>query len=164
MAIHFLLIVFTRYFLFLIQTLIQWTFFIFNLLATGLSLCNLRPWPGIKPDPPALAAWSSLNHWITREVPSMNILIQKSFWDSLPVFKFSTHSWLRVVPPLISLQSNRALIPSPSGQSKPVPVQFEYAFVSLGHLFELQVLTQYVWAGPETQHTFSHGLPLRSML
>lgn len=161
MAIHFL-IVFTRYFLFLIQTLLQWIFFIFNLLATGLSLCNLRPWPGIKPGPPALAAWSSLNHCITREIPSMNILIQKSFWDTLPVLKFSAHSWMRVVPPLISLQSNRALSPSPSGQSEPVPVQFEYAFASPGHLFELQVLIQYAWAGPETQPCFSHGLPLRS--
>ena len=33
--------------------------------------CGIRdlvPWPGIKPGPPALGAWS-LNHWTTKEVP-----------------------------------------------------------------------------------------------
>ena len=29
---------------------------------------DLVPWPGIKPRPPALGAWS-LSHWTTREVP-----------------------------------------------------------------------------------------------
>lgn len=42
------------------------------------------------------------------------------------MLKFSAHSWMRVVPPLISLQSNRGKnYPLPSGQSEPVPVQFE---------------------------------------
>ena len=31
---------------------------------------DLVPWPGIKPGPPALQAWS-LSHWTTREVPKM---------------------------------------------------------------------------------------------
>ena len=30
---------------------------------------DLGPWPGIKPRPPALGAWS-LRHWTTRDVPS----------------------------------------------------------------------------------------------
>ena len=42
-------------------------FFIF-----GHSTCwILIPWPGIRPTPPALEA-QSLNHWATREFPSMN--------------------------------------------------------------------------------------------
>ena len=37
----------------------------------GTLSCNmwdLAPWPGIKPRPPVLEAWS-LSHWTTREVP-----------------------------------------------------------------------------------------------
>ena len=30
-------------------------------------MCDLVPWPGIEPGPPALGAWS-LSHWTTREV------------------------------------------------------------------------------------------------
>ena len=47
------------------------SFFFFwpHLTACGI----LVPWPGIKPRPPALGAWSlnhwSLNHWTAREVP-----------------------------------------------------------------------------------------------
>ena len=35
---------------------------------------DLVPWPGIKPRPPALGA-RSLNHWTTREVPKLWILL-----------------------------------------------------------------------------------------
>ena len=31
---------------------------------------DLVPWPGIKPEPPALGVWS-LSHWTTREVPGL---------------------------------------------------------------------------------------------
>ena len=34
----------------------------------------LVPWPGIKPVPPAMEA-QSLNHWTTREVPNLSVLI-----------------------------------------------------------------------------------------
>ena len=34
---------------------------------------DLVPWPGIKPGPPALGAWS-LSHWTTREVPAFFLL------------------------------------------------------------------------------------------
>ena len=33
------------------------------------SMWDLVPWPGIRPRPPALAAWSLISHWTTREVP-----------------------------------------------------------------------------------------------
>ena len=35
---------------------------------------DLVHWPGIEPEPPALEAWS-LNHWITREVPVINVCV-----------------------------------------------------------------------------------------
>ena len=45
---------------------------------------DLVPWPGIKPWPPALGAWS-LSHWTTREVPNIRFLTRqefKLFWSS----------------------------------------------------------------------------------
>lgn len=87
----------------------------------------------------------------------MNILIQKSFWDTLPMLKFSAHSWMRVVH-LWFLSRATGAYPPQVGS----PNQYRSnlnAFVSPGHLFELQVLIQYAWAGPETQPCFSHGLP-----
>ena len=40
------------------------------------SMWDLIPQPGIKPRPPALAAWS-LSHWTTAEVPAYILLIVK---------------------------------------------------------------------------------------
>ena len=43
------------------------------LLIFGCTACRiLVPRPGIKPTPPALKAWS-LDHWTTREVPTLDI-------------------------------------------------------------------------------------------
>ena len=41
------------------------------LAAPGLSfgMQDVVPWPGIKPRPPALGAWSLNHHWTAREVP-----------------------------------------------------------------------------------------------
>ena len=36
--------------------------------ALSCGVWDIVPWPGIKPGPPALGAWS-LSHWTTREVP-----------------------------------------------------------------------------------------------
>ena len=44
----------------------------------------LVPWPGIKPGPPALVAWS-LSHWTTREVP-IYLFIVGSLWLSFTSF------------------------------------------------------------------------------
>ena len=38
-------------------------------LSLNCSMWDLVPWPGIKHRPPALAAWSLISHWTTREVP-----------------------------------------------------------------------------------------------
>ena len=45
-----------------------YSLFIFNFLAIWHGLWDLVPWPGIKPMPPVLGAWS-LSHWTIREVP-----------------------------------------------------------------------------------------------
>ena len=44
------------------------TFFFLAAPGLSFSMQDLVPWPGIKPRPPALGAWS-LNNWTTREVP-----------------------------------------------------------------------------------------------
>ena len=47
--------------------------FLFYILYFGLAACGiLVPGPGIKPAPPAVEM-QSLNHWTTREVPSMDV-------------------------------------------------------------------------------------------
>ena len=45
---------------------------IFNsgMLTLWYGMWDLVPWPGVKPQPPALGAWS-LSHWTTREVPHL---------------------------------------------------------------------------------------------
>ena len=66
------------------------TFYLFLFIyLAALGLCcgmwDLIPQPGIEPRPPALAVWS-LSHWISREVPSIYILLlrprseAKSLW------------------------------------------------------------------------------------
>ena len=46
--------------------------FFFHFLVIPRGLWVLVPWPGIKPVRPALAA-QSLNHWTTREVPTLPV-------------------------------------------------------------------------------------------
>ena len=43
-------------------------------LATPLGCRILVPWPGTEPVPPAVEAWS-LNHWTTREVPILYVVL-----------------------------------------------------------------------------------------
>ena len=43
-------------------------FLVGDMLGLSCNMQDLVPWPGIKPRPPALGAWS-LNHWAPREVP-----------------------------------------------------------------------------------------------
>ena len=42
--------------------------YLFGCVSLGYSMWDLVPWPGIKPGPPALEAWT-LSFWTTREVP-----------------------------------------------------------------------------------------------
>ena len=53
------------------------------------SIEDLVPWPGIEPRPSALGAWS-LSHWITREVPSLNLFC---IYTYLYYFLDSTFKW-----------------------------------------------------------------------
>ena len=39
----------------------------------SFDMWDLVPWPGVKPWPPALAAWS-LGHWTTSKVPYVSVL------------------------------------------------------------------------------------------
>ena len=39
----------------------------------GWSMWDLVPWPGTKPEPPALGV-GSLNYWLTREIPILSLL------------------------------------------------------------------------------------------
>ena len=41
------------------------------------SMCNLIPWPGIKPRTTALGAWN-LSHWTTREAPKCHFCTYKN--------------------------------------------------------------------------------------
>ena len=47
--------------------------YLFGCVSLGCSMWDLVPWPGIKPGPPALEAWT-LGFWTTREVPKGRIL------------------------------------------------------------------------------------------
>ena len=49
-------------------------FWIFGIKARGI----LAPRPGIKPAPPALGRWR-LNHWTTREVATVALLLSPGF-------------------------------------------------------------------------------------
>ena len=51
--------------------------FSWGMQALCCGLQDLVPWPGIKPGPPALGAWS-LNHWPTREVPRVCLVLLES--------------------------------------------------------------------------------------
>ena len=55
-----------------------------NRLAVPRGMWGLVPWPGIRPPPPARAAWS-LSHWATREVPFL--MIQRYFRYDLPHYE-----------------------------------------------------------------------------
>ena len=56
---------------------------------------DLVPWPGIEPRPPALGAWS-LNHWITREVPLIALMLIFQSLGLSQVFPLEQelHFWL----------------------------------------------------------------------
>ena len=45
-------------------------------LLVAACMWDLVPWPGIKPGPPTLGAWS-LNHCATREVPRKSYFLEK---------------------------------------------------------------------------------------
>ena len=49
----------------------------------------LVPWPGIEPVPPAVEAWSLINHWTAREVPFL-FCFDESLWYriSCSIFEF----------------------------------------------------------------------------
>ena len=49
-----------------------------NMHSLSCSMWHLASWPGIKPRPPALGAWS-LSHSTTREVPHNSLLLPKAF-------------------------------------------------------------------------------------
>ena len=51
--------------------------FSWGMQALCCGLQDLVSWPGIKPGPPALGAWS-LNHWPTREVPRVCLVLLES--------------------------------------------------------------------------------------
>ena len=67
---------FDFFFFFLISIWLCWVFIVpcvtFSCDLQTLSCCmeDPVPWPGIKPRPPALAAWS-LSHWTSREIPTI---------------------------------------------------------------------------------------------
>ena len=51
-------------------------------LGVSCGMQDLVPWPGIEPGSPALGAWS-LNHWATREVPQMCIVLSHQVCGNL---------------------------------------------------------------------------------
>ena len=53
----------------------MWDLFTWNMYTLSWGMCDLVPWPGIKPMPPAPGA-QSLSHWATREVP----IFCRCFW------------------------------------------------------------------------------------
>ena len=59
--------------------------FSFGMRTLGCGMWDLVPWPGIKPRPPALGAWS-LSHWTAREVSAVFSLFLQEL--SKPVLHF----------------------------------------------------------------------------
>ena len=51
-----------------------------NMWTLSCSMWDLVPWPGIKPSPPGLGAWS-LSHWTTREVYFSDVESASHTWD-----------------------------------------------------------------------------------
>ena len=68
---------------------------------------DIVPWPGIKPRPPALGAWS-LNHWPTREVPpTISFFLKKIY---LFIYLFLAALGLRYCVRAFSSCSERGLL------------------------------------------------------
>ena len=63
---------------------------------------DLVPWPGIKPGPSALGAWS-LNHWATKEVPPF------AAFEFIPIHKNTSIVPQYVQPHQIQVQFSRGL-------------------------------------------------------
>ena len=73
--------------LFLFSVDIKKYIYYFYLASPGLSrsIWDLVHQPGIKPGPPAWGA-QSLSHWITREIPSVDIYLSSTPWERKDMF------------------------------------------------------------------------------